>query len=409
MALATAKRPPTQPATGRAVALNGAMLVAHAMRQVHPDVVACYPITPQTIITETFSEFVANGEVQTEFVAVESEHAALSVCIGAAAAGARAQTATSGPGLALMWELLYVASGCRLPIVLHLCTRAFNAPLNILCDHSDAMGAREASWPILFGEDGQEAYDNAIQAVRIAEHLDVLLPVMSTQDGFTITHGIERAEVLPDEAVREFVGEYHPNRPLLDVAHPMTYGPWDYHDFYFEHKRQQADAMEKALGVIEAVGQEFGRLSGRSYGLVQPYRLEDADLVVVVLGSAAGTLRTVVDEQRSHGVKAGLLKVRAFRPFPIKAVAQALARAKAVAVLDRSMAYGAPACALFQDVCVSLALHGGGPRLVNYVYGLGGRDTLPDQFRRVFDDLKQIAAGASAQPVVRYLGLRDGQ
>ena len=408
MTLKASERRGARSATGRAVAINWATLVAHAMRQVHPDVVAFYPITPQTIITETFSEFVANGQVQTEFVAVESEHAAMSVCIGSAAAGARTQTATSGPGLALMWELLWVASGSRLPIVMHLCTRALSAPLNILCDHSDVMGARDTGWPILFGEDGQEAYDNAIQAVRVAEHPDVLLPVISTQDGFTITHGIERAEILDDASVRSFVGEYSPHRSLLDVEHPTTYGAWDYHDFYFEHKRQQADAMEKALGVIEAVGKEFGKLSGRSYGLVQPDRQDDAEFAVVVLGSAAGTLRSVVDDLRSRGVKAGMLRVRVLRPFPTKAVAEALAGVKVAAVLDRALAFGAPGGPLFEDVCVALATNGGGPRLVNYVYGLGGRDTLPVQFMTAFEDIRRIAKGASAQPVVRYLGLHEG-
>lgn len=392
---------------GIRVALDGAQMVAQAMRQMNPDVVAAYPITPQTPIVQAFSEFVANGEVDTEFIPVESEHAAMSACIGACAAGGRVQTATTSAGLAFMWEVLYVASGCRLPIVMHFVNRALSAPLNIHCDHSDSMGARDSGWIQLYAENAQEAYDNALQAVRIAEHPAVMLPVLHTQDGFVISHGVERGELLPDEVVKAFVGTYKPEHSLLDVERPATFGPMDLPDYYFEHKRQQAWGMEQALKVIPEIGQEYGRLTGRYYGLVEGYRIEDAELAVVVLGSTAGTVRIVVDDLRQRGVKAGLLKIRAFRPFPAAAVAAALAGTKAVAVLDRAFSFGAQGNALFLDVCTALFTQGLSPRVVNYVYGLGGRDTLPPQIEAVYRELLALAQGQDRGSLVRYIGLRE--
>jgi len=400
-----------KPAKGRGLpvkgiprAMNGDQAIAAAMRQINPDVVAAYPITPQTEIVQNFSEFVANGLVDTEFVAVESEHAAM---IGASAAGARAQTATAGAGLALMWEVLWVASGTRLPIVMHVVNRSLSAPLNILCDHSDSMGARDAGWVHIFGEDVQAGYDDAIQCVRIAEHPDVLLPVLHTIDGFIIGHGLERFELLPDDVVKEFVGTYRPEYPLLDIDRPVTYGPNDFHDYFFEHKRQQTYAMECVPAVVEAVGEEFGQLTGRKYGLIDAYRLDDAEYAIVILGSAAGTVRTVVDDLRDQGRKVGLLMIRMFRPFPAKKVAEALGGKKAVAVLDRSLSFGAQGNPVFLEVAAALYTHGVFPKLVNYVYGLGGRDTLPAQFVQVYDDLKRIAATGDTEPVLRYLTVRE--
>ncbi|MBI4233769.1 MAG: pyruvate ferredoxin oxidoreductase [Chloroflexi bacterium] len=405
--MATVSRQAAAPTrgTGKLVALTGAAVVAHAMRQIHPDVVAAYPITPQTIITETFSEFVADGEVQTEFVAVESEHAAMSACIGAAAAGARVQTATSGPGLALMWEVLWVASGSRLPIVMHLCTRALSAPINILCDHSDAYGMRETGWVMLVGENAQEAYDNAIQAVRIAEHPEVLLPVANVLDGFVVTHCLERVEFLPDQAVQEFVGEYHARYGLLDPSQTVTIGPLAYHDSYTEHKRNQVAGMERALEVSREIAGEYGRLTGRYYDVVDAYRLEDAEVAVVLLGSAAGTVRHVVDQLRGEGIRAGMLRVRCYRPFPSREVAEALRHVKVVGVLDRGLAFGAPGNPLFSDVCLALYTHGLTPPVYDFVYGLGGRSTMPPQLRQAFEALLQPTAPTGT---VTYLGLREG-
>ena len=392
---------------GKAVALNGNRAVAEAMRQMNPDVVAAYPITPQTEIVQAFSEFVADGAVDTEFVPVESEHAAMSVCIGACAAGGRAQTATAGAGLALMWEVLWVASGTRLPIVMHVVNRSFSAPLNILCDHSDSMGARDAGWVQLYDETVQEAYDNAIQSVRIAEHPDVMLPTLHALDGFILGHNLERLELLPVEAVRQFVGTYKPVYSLLDVDRPVTYGPMDYHDYFFEHKRQQAAAMERALEVVPLIGEEYGRLTGRYYGLMEGYRLEDAELATVVLGSTVGTTRVVVDELRDQGVKAGLLKIRCFRPFPAAMVAEALGDKKAIAVLDRSLSFGGQGNPLFLEVCTALFSHGFSPKVVNYVYGLGGRDTVLAQIYQVYQELIEIDREGLIGPPMRYLGVRE--
>ncbi|MDP2727045.1 MAG: pyruvate ferredoxin oxidoreductase [Dehalococcoidia bacterium] len=392
---------------GIPVALDGAKIVAQAMRQMNPDVMAVYPITPQTEIVTNFSDFVANGEVDTEMIYVESEHAAMSACIGASAAGSRAQTATTSAGMAFMWEVLYVASGCRLPIVMHFVNRALSAPLNIHCDHSDSMGARDAGWIQLFGENVQEAYDNALQSLRIAEHPDVMLPVMHTQDGFVISHGTERAEILPDEAVREFIGTYKPEYSLLDPQRVVTYGPVALPDYYFEFKRQQVEAMTKALEVIPQIGEEYGRLTGRYYRFLDLYGMEDAELAVVVMGSAAGTARGVVEDLREQGVPAGLLKIRCYRPFPAQAVAEALRGKKAVAVMDRAIAFGAHGNPVFLDVCTTLQTYGLNVKALNYVYGLGGREVLPRYINQVFQDLIQVARTGETTPVVRYLGLRE--
>ncbi|HEX77956.1 MAG TPA: pyruvate ferredoxin oxidoreductase [Dehalococcoidia bacterium] len=392
---------------GKLLAFRGDEAVAEAMRQINPDVVAAYPITPQTETVQAFSQFVANGEVDTEFIAVESEHAAMSACIGAAAAGGRAQTATSGPGLALMWEMLWVASGMRLPIVMPVVNRTLSAPINILCDHSDSMGARDAGWLQLYAESMQEAYDNTIQAVRIAEHPRVMLPIMSCLDGFILGHSFEPIEILPDEAVREFVGTYKPGYSLLDVDHPVTYGPIDFHGHFFEHKRQQVDGMESAPEVVLQVGREFGELTGRYYGLTEGYELEDADFVIVALGSVTGTIKTVVDDLRQQGQRVGLLRIRCFRPFPAQEIAQALGNKKAVAVLDRSLSFGAQAHQVYLEVVTALYTHGYAPKVVNYVYGIGGRDTLPHEVEQVYRELAEVDKTGVIQPVVRYLTVRE--
>ena len=396
-----------QKVKGNPVALDGDRAVAEAMRQMNPDVVAAYPITPQTEIVMRFSEFVANGEVDTEFIPVESEHAAMSASIGASAAGGRVQTATAGAGLALMWEVLWVASGTRLPIVMHLVNRSLSAPLNIHCDHSDSMGARDAGWIQLYDETVQEAYDNAIQSLRIAEHPDVMLPTLHALDGFILGHGLERLELLPDDAVRDFIGVYKPEHPLLDVDHPVTYGPMDLPDYFFEHKRQQAAAQEKALEIIPQIGEEYGTLTGRYYGLMEGYRLEDAEFVTVALGSTAGTIKTIVDELRDQGVKAGLLKLRCFRPFPAKVVAEALGDKKAIAVFDRSLSFGAQGSPLFLEIVTALFTRGFSPKVVNYAYGLGGRDTVPAQIHQIYRDLIEIDSKELTGPPLRYLGLRE--
>ena len=390
-------------------ALTGNAAVATAMRQINPDVVAAYPITPQTSTVQTFADFVADGLVDTEFVCVESEHSAMSACVGASAAGARVMTATAANGLALMWEILYIAASNRCPIVMSLVNRALSAPINIHCDHSDVMGIRDSGWLILFSENGQEAYDNLIQAVRIAEHPDVLLPVAICQDGFITSHALERVEVYDDADVRAFVGEYKPQWPLLDLEHPKTYGPLDFYDYYYEHKRQQVEAMEHAQRVILEVAEEFNRKFNRNYGLFEPYRLEDAEVAVIVANSTAGTARVVVDRLRDEGLKVGLLKPRVFRPFPAEELADELSHLKAVAVMDRSISFGAMdnAGPLFLELAAALALHGVQVPMADYVYGLGGRDILPHEIERVYRDALRVAETGRVERRVTYLSVRE--
>jgi len=392
---------------GKVLGLTGDEAAAEVIRQIDPDVMAAYPITPQTAIVQGVSQFVADGLMSTEMVRVESEHSAMSACVGASAAGARAMTATSANGLALMWEIVYIAASLRLPIVMPVVNRALSGPINIHCDHSDSMGARDSGWIQLYSENCQEVYDNIIQAVRIAENKEVLLPVMVTFDGFIISHAMERVEVLEDEEVKNFVGEYKSPYPLLDINNPITYGPLDLYDYYFEHKRQQIEAMEKAPKVIQKIGEEFAKISGRSYGLIENYKLENADLVVVAAGSTAGTVKEVVDELQGEGVKAGLLKMRSFRPFPGKEINQALRGAKAVAVLDRSASFGAEGGPLFLEIRSSLFEEAKRIPVVNYIYGLGGRDISIKQIRSVYQNLQRIAQTKEVEKLVDYLGVRE--
>ena len=390
-------------------ALTGDQAVATAMRQINPDVVAAYPITPQTETVEFFAEYVANGEVTTDFICVESEHSAMSACVGASAAGARVMTATSSQGLALMWEIVYIAASYRCPIVMSLVNRALSGPINIHCDHSDVMGARDSGWIILFSENNQEAYDNVIQAVRIAEHPDVLLPVMVCQDGFITSHAMERVEVYDDDDVQAFVGTYRPKHPLLDVDNPITYGALHFYDYYYESKRQQAEAMENARRVIPEITDEFNRKFGRNYGLFEAYRLDDADVAIVVVNSTAGTAKVVVDGLRAQGLKVGLLKPRLFRPFPAKELAEALRHLKAVAVMDRSIAFGYlnNAGPLFIELTAALALNSVHIPVVNYIFGLGGRDIKPSEIESVYRDLLQVAETGRVERLVTYLGVRE--
>ena len=393
--------------TGMKVAMTGNTAAAEAMRQINPDVVAAYPITPQTAIVEDFSNFVASGRVDTEFVCVESEHSAMSACIGAASAGARVITATSSQGLALMWEMLYIASSLRLPIVMHNVNRTLSGPINIHCDHSDSMGARDAGWVQIFSENAQEVYDNTIQAVRIAEHSDVELPVMILLDGFIISHAIERLETLDDKQVKDFVGPSKPVYSMLDAKHPITVGPFDgLHGYYFEFKKVQNEALMASKSVVLDVAREFGKISGRTYGLFENYRLEDADVGMIVLGSTAGTAKAVVDEMRSEGKKVGLLKLRLFRPFPADEIAVALSNVKAVAVLDRSCSFGAQGGPVFTEVRTALYGHTNIP-VAGYVYGLGGRDVGKDQIRKAYTDMLEMVKTGKTRDELGYLGVRE--
>lgn len=378
--------------TARLELMTGGEAVAQAMRQIDPDVVPVYPITPQTPIIQGFAKLTADGKAHTEVVNVESEHSAMSAAIGSALAGARTMTATSSQGLALMAEVVYIAASMRAPIVMAVGNRALSGPINIHCDHSDSMLIRDSGVVQLFAESAQEAYDLTILAPRLAERPDVLLPVLVCQDGFTITHSAEPVDLLSDDEVAGFVGEYEIPHPLLDPANPTSQGPFAMPDYYFELRRQQIGALEAALGAFEQLGREFEALSARRYRPVEAYRLEGAERVIVALGSSAGTIKDVVDELRDEGDSVGLLKIVSFRPFPALAIAALLSNVSAAIVLDRAASPGGAAPLLAE---VATALNGRGIDVTGHVYGLGGRDLHPEDVRAIF-------AGAASD----YVGLR---
>jgi pyruvate ferredoxin oxidoreductase alpha subunit len=390
----------------KVVAVTGNEACANALRQVNPDVCGIYPITPQTDMMQRYASFIADGKVDTESILVESEHSSMSACIGAAAAGGRVITATSSQGLALMWEMLHIASGDRLPIIMPVVNRALSAPLNIHGDHSDAMGARDTGWIQLWSENAQESYDNTIQAFRIGEHMDIRLPVMVCLDGFIISHSIERMEYLEDQEVKDFVGPFKNFLPLLDLDKPKSYGPLILTDLYHEYKRAQHEIMTKVKDVVLDVAKDFEKLSGRKYGLFETYRLEDADIAVVILNSAAGTTKDVIDEFRDKGIRAGLIKPRLFRPFPYAEMAEALKHTKAVCVMDRSDSFGGYG-PLFMEVSSALYPLGKRPLLMNKIYGLGGRDYLPSHAAQVLTELNEIAQSGKVNVLKEYIGVRE--
>jgi pyruvate ferredoxin oxidoreductase alpha subunit len=395
--------------------LNGDEASAYATKQVNPDVVAAYPITPQTIIVERFSEYVADGLVDTEFVPVESEHSAMSCSVGASAAGARAFTATAANGLALMWEILYIASSLRLPIVMAVANRALSGPINIHNDHSDGMGARDSGWIQIYCENAQEVYDASITAWRIGEHLKVQLPVMVCLDGFTLSHTMENVMTLPDEAVHKFVGE----RPFIKVeGHlgeaefrlnpdaPLTMGPLDLQDFYFEHKMHQVEALKDALKVIKDVDKEYAKVSGRSYEYVEPYLMDDAEVAVIGMGSAMGTVRYVVDELRAEGVKAGMIKLRLFRPLPVADLKKAVGSVAVLGVMEKCISFGAPASPLMEEMMTAYYPDQEKPMMANYVVGLGGRDVSPTMIREIYGSLLKAKKAGKVSKPMSYIGVR---
>lgn len=388
------------------VALTGDQAAAEAMRQIEPDVLPVYPITPQTEIIMTFAQFVADGRVKTEMITVESEHSAMSACVGAAASGARTMTATSANGLALMWEIVYIAASTRLPIVMPVVNRALSGPINIHCDHSDTMGARDSGWLQIYCENNQEVYENIIMAIKIAEHKDILLPVMVCQDGFITSHAVEGVKLYEDKKVKNYIGEYAQRNSLLDVDNPVTYGPLDLQDYYFEHKRQQAQGMMNALDVLPGIFAEFKKEFGTEYDFLDTYKLEDADVAIVALSSTAGTTRVVVDKLRAQGKKVGLVRPRVFRPFPKQKIIKALSHLKAVAIMDRSEAFSAQGGPLFSEIRSALLDETKKPLTTNYIYGLGGRDIDTEQLESIYTDLEQIAKNKKVKNLVNYFGVR---
>jgi pyruvate ferredoxin oxidoreductase alpha subunit len=384
--------------------LSGNEAVAYAMKQIDPDVMGAFPITPSTEIPEYFAQYVANGQVHTEYVTVESEHSSMSVCISAQAAGARTVCATSSCGLALMYEMLYIAASCRLPITLACVNRALSGPININNDHSDSMGARDTGWIQIYAENNQEAYDNFLMAMPVGEA--VRLPVMCCMDGFITSHAVENIELLDTAAVQTFVGQYEPENYLLKKENPLAVGPYDISAYYMEHKVMQAQAMKSAKARIVEVCAQFEKLSGRKYGLFEEYRMEDAELAVVLIGSSAGTAKAAVDDLREKGVKAGLIKVRVFRPFPAEELAKALTKTKAVAVMDKSEGFSANGGPLFAEVRSALYDVYDRPSVIDIVYGLGGRDLKTEDVERVFTRLSEISATGETGPEYVHMGHR---
>ena len=388
--------------------LSGNEAVAVAMRQIDPDVMGAFPITPSTEIPQYFAQYVANGKVHTELVTVESEHSSMSVCMGAAAAGGRAISATSSCGLALMYEMLYVTASSRLPIVLAVSTRALSGPININNDHSDAMGARDTGWIQIYAENNQEVYDNYVQAFPIAESGGVRLPVMVCMDGFITSHAVENIELLEDAEVKRFVGEYDPEHYLLNRDEPLAVGPYDVTQYYMEHKKQQAEAMKHAKAAIQAQAERFEKLTGRKYGFFEEYRMEDAETALVLIGSTAGTAKAAVDVLRLEGKKVGLVKLRVFRPFPAEELAQALSHCKAVAVMDKAEGFSACGGPLFAETRSALYDLESHPKLISIVYGLGGRDVSTEDIAGLYQRLETIAETGKTGEIYTYMGVREG-
>ncbi len=386
--------------------MSGNEAVAWAIRQIDPDVMPAFPITPSTEIPEMVSTFIANGEIDTEFIPVESEHSAMSACIGSEAAGARTLTATSSAGLALMWEELLLAASNRLPIVLTLVNRTLSGPININCDHTDGMGARDTGWIQIYAENNQEVYDNMIQAYRIAEHTGVRLPVMICQDGFITSHAVENIDLLEDEKVRAFVGEYEPEEYMLNPGKPVSVGPYALSNYVMEARKNQRTAMENAKPVILEVAKEYAALSGREYGYFEEYRTEDADYIMVLIGSAAGTAKEAADELRAEGKKVGILKLRVFRPFPAEEIADAVKNAKALAILDRCESYNGNGGPLGAEITAGLYKQKVYVNTANYIYGLGGRDFTTDDAKEVFAAMEESVATGKEIEQYQYIGLR---
>ena len=386
--------------------MSGNEAVAYAIRQINPDVMPAFPITPSTEIPQMVSTYIANGEVDTEFIPVESEHSAMSAAIGSEAPGARTLTATSSAGLALMWEELLLAASNRMPLALALVNRTLSGPININCDHTDGMGARDTGWIQIYSENNQEAYDNFVQAYPIAENKNVHLPIMICQDGFITSHAVENIELLEDADVKAFVGAYEPEEFLLNPGKPIAVGPYSVSNYAMEARKNQEIALENAKDVILQVAAEYEKISGRKYGLFEAYKTEDADYVMLIMGSAAGTAKQAVDDLRAQGKKVGVLKLRVFRPFPAKEIAEALRNCKAVAVMDRCESYNGNGAALGSEVSAALFRNKVMISAVNYIYGLAGRDFTVTDVYHIFDELEQAELNGTEVEQYQYVGLR---
>jgi pyruvate ferredoxin oxidoreductase alpha subunit len=386
--------------------LTGDGAIAYAAKQSNVDVVAAYPITPQTIIVEEFSEFVHNGEVDTEFVCVESEHSAMSACVGASLTGARVFTATASQGLALMHEIMYIASSLRCPIVMGVVNRTLSAPINIHCDHSDMMGSRDCGWIQIYGENAQEAYDWVLQAFKIAEDPKVLLPVTVNIDGFILSHSLEGVEIQDDSNIKKFVATRKPTLKI-DIDKPITIGALCLTDYYFETKLQHVEAMKTASSVISKVNKEYEALTSKHYSFIDTYGLEDAEAAILCLGSTAGTAKTVAKQLRGQGKKVGVIKPWVYRPFPETQLLEAVKNLKALAVLDRACSLGAPYGAVCSDIISMLYRNGKELNVFNVIYGLGGRDMTPFDIEAIFDEALGVAKTGMVKEPLRFIGVRE--
>lgn len=388
--------------------LTGNEAVSFAMKQLDPDVIAAYPITPSTTIPEKISEYVNSGKMHTEFVNVESEHSAMAASIGASLSGARTMTATSSNGLMYMFEMLHIASGLRTSVVLSLVTRAVSSPLNIHNDHTDAMEMRNTGFIMLFAESGQEAYDNLIIATKLSEDSRVYLPVASVQDGYITSHKKMNIEVLEDDKVSKFAGEFKREKVLLDKNSPVTFGSLDLPDYLFEHKMGQLNAFKNAKNVLKKLDEEYFKISGRKYSFFEGYEIEDAESIIVILGSGAGTAKDEIDKLRTKGKKVGLLKIRLYRPFPgeeINEFLKSLKNLKNIAILDKIMPFGGEGGPLYLDFTSSMYSVGLNFNVVNYIYGIGGRDLKLEMINKVFKDLEDLDK-EDEKLNIKYLGLR---
>lgn len=387
------------------IAITGAEAAAHAMRQIQPDVVPLYPITPQTQIVEVYSQFVADGAVDSELVRCESEHSVMSVAIGASTAGARVMTATSSQGLAYMFEPVFIAPALRLPIVMNLVNRALSGPINIHCDHSDGMAIRDAGWIAFYCEDAQEVYEHNIMAVRIAEQ--VQLPVLVCQDGFVTSHSLVNVDLLEDNKVKDFVGIRKPAFDFLDTKNPTSVGTLDFYDYFFEHKKQAFDAMERSRSVVTQVFDEFSRISSKRYGFIEQYQTQDAEHIVIAMSSACGILKNAVDKLRAEGKKVGLLRIIMFRPFPEAQIAQAIKDAKSVIVLERASGFGAYS-PLYNEISSALYHYDKKPKMINYVFGLGGRNFGLSDALNIYGQFEKLDEEfLDEHNKLRYLGVRE--
>lgn len=388
------------------VGFTGDEAAAFAAKQCSVDVVAAYPITPQTIIVERFSDYVFNGEVQTEFVCTESEHSAMSACIGASSTGARVFTATSSQGLALMHEVLYAASGMRLPIVMATANRALSAPINIHGDHQDMMGSRDCGWIQIFTENAQEVYDWLLQAFKIAENSQVQLPISVNLDGFTLTHCMEDIRVLKDEDVAKFLP---PRIPYfkLDPYNPITLGGLSLPEYYYEIKRQQEEALRKSISIIDQVAKDYQQISGREYGVIETFEIDDAEAAILCMGSTCGTVRSVIKNMRKEGKKVGIIKLCLFRPFPVDELLTATKKLKALAIMDRTISFGAPAGPLCSDMATCLRQFGSQLKIFNAVYGLGGRDISSVEIEGIFNEALKIGSTGKVEENVKFVGVRE--